>query len=388
MPAKALVFYLAKAYCSSGLDMVEIKEKEKAIIEFTCIPGVDIERAQKLYEAGFKHLREFLEFTLDPDAKEKGLVDVLNHRILSHYLNLEDESVPSRYFKCPFCMGTIYADEEECEGCGALLLEEVLEVEIEDVYSGLREMIDTVISNPARAEKFLEVMGAGEGEETALETAAEEPAEEEPEERGFAVAPIFPKEGEGNYILVVSPLGEHEEERGRFFEDLKALGASEAEDFSISGGNTVNRQEEAVSSAVTRFIKEQDLESLGVEKLFILNVKIAKFWDAKATITVEDNRHFLSNLEGIKSDDEDITDVSHMLYDAELIKQIRKTGENFVMDEFSFNNDPLSFLFTRESIPFAKEHPGLLLRLLDVVINTSYLDEGSHNELVRKLLEW
>ena len=30
--------------------MVEIKEKERAIIEFTCIPDVSIEDAQKLYE--------------------------------------------------------------------------------------------------------------------------------------------------------------------------------------------------------------------------------------------------------------------------------------------------------------------------------------------------
>ncbi len=139
--------------------MVEIKEKERAIIEFTCIPEVTIEKAGQLYDLGFVHLAELLEFTLDPAAKEKGLLPVINHRILAHYLSLDDETVPATHFKCPFCMATVYADEEECGGCAALLLEEILEVDIEDVYDGLRKMMDATLANPHAAKAFLEGKG-------------------------------------------------------------------------------------------------------------------------------------------------------------------------------------------------------------------------------------
>ena len=125
--------------------MVVIKDKERAIIEFTCIPEVNIETAQKLFDVGFRHLRELLEYSLDKEAKSKGLVDILNHRILSQFLTLEDEDIPSNKFKCPFCKAPVFADEEECSDCGALLLEEILEVEMEDVFKGLKEMIDKTL---------------------------------------------------------------------------------------------------------------------------------------------------------------------------------------------------------------------------------------------------
>ena len=141
--------------------MVKVKEKERAIIEFTCIPDVDIEKAQKLYEIGFTHLRELLGFTLDEEAKSKGLVGVLNHRILSQFLSLEDEDIPHMEFKCPSCMGTVYANEEACSDCGTLLLEEILDVEMEEVHKGLLEMIDAIIANPEGAKKFLEGLKEG-----------------------------------------------------------------------------------------------------------------------------------------------------------------------------------------------------------------------------------
>jgi nucleotidyltransferase/DNA polymerase involved in DNA repair len=66
--------------------MVKIKDKERAIIEITCIPDVGIEKAEKLYDMGFKHLRELLEFSLDEEAKVRGFVEILNFRILNQFL--------------------------------------------------------------------------------------------------------------------------------------------------------------------------------------------------------------------------------------------------------------------------------------------------------------
>ena len=370
--------------------MVEIKEKERAIIEFTCIPEVSIEKAGQLYELGFTHLAEFLEFTLDPAAKEKGLLPVVNHRILAHYLSLDDEAVPATHFKCPFCMAAVYADEEECKGCGALLLEEILEVDIEDVYDGLRKMIEATLADPDAAKSFLEERGIGE-EDTAvaeMELAMKELEEPEPSQGGFAAASIPPLENEKNYVLVISPLGDHAEYRDALFSDLKEFGAADQIRFPAEGGNVTNKQEEAVAKLFSEHIRGLDLNGLGIENFFLLNIKIAQFWEAKATITVEDNRHFLSSMDEIRSDDDIIMAASKLLYDTELIKEIRKTGENFVMDVFSFNNDPISFLLVKQCLPVIKEHPGISFRLLDVVVNTDYIESGSHNDLVRLLLEW
>ncbi|UCG69924.1 MAG: hypothetical protein JSV09_02575 [Thermoplasmata archaeon] len=368
---------------------MKIKEKERAIIEFTCIPDVTIEKATELYNTGFKHLREFLEFTLDDEAKEKGLVDILNYKILSQFLSLKEEEVPTEKFKCPFCKGTVYADEEECSDCGALLLEEILEVETEDVYKGMREMMETVISNPDVAKKFLEGLVEGDDESTAMEmeTITKEIGEPYTSERGFVVTSIIPEDEDKNHVIVISPLGEHEEEKKRAFEDFKDLGAGDVESYSIEGGNITNKQEEAVSAVASKFIKKLDFEAADMKSLFILNLKIARFMESKATIIMEDNRPFLSLLDEINPDDPDLTDIMNIVHDAKLIKEIKKISEKFVLDSISFNNDPISFLLAKESIQiFKKENLGI--QILDVVVNTNYINQGNHNELVKLLLEW
>jgi len=370
--------------------MVEIKEKERAIIEFTCIPEVTIEKAGKLYDLGFSHLSEFLDFTLDQAAKEKGLLPVINHRILAHYLNLEDEAVAATQFKCPFCMATVFADEEECEGCGALLLEEILEVDIEDVYEGLRKMVDATLANPDAARAFLGDRGKTEEEPAVaeMEEAMRELEEPEPTQGGFAAAFIPPADDNKNFILLTTPLSEHQSHSDRLFSDIGELGVEESLEYSAEGGNITNKQEEAVAKLFSEQVSELDLKGLEVENFFLLNLKIARFWDAKATITVEDNRHFLSSMDEIRNDDDIIMAASKLLYDTELIKEIRKTGENFVMDTFSFNNDPISFFLVKGCLPMVKENPDIAFRLVDVVVNTDYIESGAHNDLLKLLLEW
>ena len=265
-----------------------------------------------------------------------------------------------------------------------------MEVDIEDGYDGLRKMIDATLATPHAAKTFLEGKGIGE-EDTAvteMELAMKELEEPEPQQGGFTVSGLPPLENEKNYVLVITPLGEHEKERDTLFSDLKEFGVGDQLDFPVEGGNITNRQEEAVAQLFSDQIKGLDLNGLGVENFFLLNIKIARFWEAKATITVEDNRHFLSSMEEIRTDDDILMAASRLLYDMELIKEIRKTGENFVMDVFSFNNDPISFLLVKQCLPLIKEHPGISFRLLDVVVNTDYIESGAHNDLVRLLMEW
>jgi hypothetical protein len=81
-------------------------------------------------------------------------------------------------------------------------------------------------------------------------------------------------------------------------------------------------------------------------------------------------------------------DISEILYDADLIKEVRKTGDKFVMDGISFNNDPVSFLLVKESLPVLKDHPDLKIHILDVVVNTTYIKKENHKELMRILQNW
>lgn len=373
----------------SVLDMVEIKDKERAIIEFTCIPEVNIEKAQHVYDIGFLHLRELLAFSLDEEAKVRGLVEILNYKILQHFLTLEADDIPAHKFKCPLCMGTVYGDEEECSDCGALLLEEILEVEIEDVYRALREIIDTIIENPEGAKNFLEKLREGEDDssEEVMGILKKEIGEQASMERGFIVTSIIPSKKEKNYVIVVSPLGGREEEIGKAFEDFRNLGASESTSFLIEGGNIIHKQEEAVKNVVSKYLSESDLRDNNIDSLYIINLKIAKFMEEKATVIIEDNRHFLSSIDEIEADDPQIEGIKNMLYDVKLIKEARKIGENFILDGTSFNNDPITFLLVKECLPILKKNNDLDIRILDVVVNTSFVGQGNHNDLVRLLRE-
>jgi hypothetical protein len=96
----------------------------------------------------------------------------------------------------------------------------------------------------------------------------------------------------------------------------------------------------------------------------------------------------MSSMDEIRNDDDIIMDASKLLYDSELIKEVRRTGENFVLDVFSFNNDPISFLLVKQCLPKIKENPDVSFRFLDVVVNTDYIESGSHNDLLKVLQEW
>jgi hypothetical protein len=287
-------------------------------------------------------------------------------------------------------MGTVYGDEEACTDCGALLLEEILEVEIEDVYKGLRDMIDTIIENSEGAKKFLENLRGGEVDEHAenIEIITKEIGDQATMERGFITTSIKPKEGERNFLIVISPLGERIEERERTYKDLEELGAISTDSYSMADGNIINQQEEAVGNVISSLITSQDLNSLDWESIYILNLKIANFMESKATVLIEDNRHFLSSLEDIESDDPKIEDIKNMIYDVNLIKEMRKIGEKFILDGVSFNNDPISYLLVNKCIPIIKENPKLSIRILDIVVNSNYIDQGNHNALTHLLLEW
>jgi hypothetical protein len=366
------------------------KEKERAIIEFTCIPDVGIQTAEKLYEVGFHHLKEFLQFTLDDAAKEKGLVDILNYRILSQYITVDEEDIPSRKFKCPMCMGTVYADEEECSECGALLLEEVLEVEIEDVYNGLKEMIETVLTSSDSAKKFLSKLRDGEDDSGLedMEIIANEMEWDIRMQGGFSIASIAPSDKMDNYLIIMLPHNEHEEEKTRIIADLKNLGADIQMDYPIEGGNITNRQEEAVKEALSKLLSGDDSQTTKWENTIILNLKTASFMEPTVTMIVEDNRPFLSTIDDLDSADPQIEAINNMLYDAELIKDLRRIGDHAILDGVSFNNDPLSFLVARECISFIRENPVHSVNLLDVVINKGSVDAGSHNDIVSLLKSW
>jgi hypothetical protein len=370
--------------------MVKIKEKERAIIEFTCIPEINLEKAEKIYDTGFKHLRDFLSFTLDAEAKEKGLVDILNYKILSQYISVNEDDIPNNKFKCPLCLAEVFADEEECSECGALLLEEILQIEMEDVFNGLREMIDTVIAQPEGAKKFLSDIMEGGDQDSVEEMVivGEDIGNETGIERGFSVFSIIPKDEKDNYLIVIMPIGDRETERERVVEDLQSLGSDSELKFPIEGGNIVNKQNDAVKDVVSGFIANQDFNSQGMDNIFFLNLKIADFQKSKSIVVLEDNRPFLSTLDEIDMADINSETIEKMLYNAELVKEIRKIGDKFILDGISFNNDPVSYLLAKECTSVLRENPNISFNLIDTVLNVDSIEQGVHKELVNLLLKW
>jgi hypothetical protein len=372
-----------------GGPCLETKNKERAIIEFTCIPDVSIEDAQKIYDVGFNHLREFLLFTLDKEAKEMGLVDILNYKVLSQFITVDEDVIPHKKFKCPLCMADVYADEEECSDCGALLLEEILNIEMEDVYIDLRAMMDMVISQPDGAKRFLSDLYEGEDREAIEEivVSGESIEGDTGIEKGFVVTSFSPDSDTGNYVLVLMPLGDYVEERQKVQNDLQSLGAGKESDFPIAGGNIVNKQQEAVKNVVTNYLSN-DLDPKQMNNIFLLNLKIANFGESKATLIVEDNRPFLSSLDEIDLEDVNRKTIERMVYDAKLIKDMRRIGDKFILDGVSFNNDPISYLLVKESTPILRENPDLPFHLVDAVMNLDSVNRDVHSELVSLLKNW
>ena len=259
---------------------------------------------------------------------------------------------------------------------------------IEDVYNGLREMIETALEKPEAAKQFLKELREGDISEEVLEILTSELGEQATMDWGFNATSFLPKEDNNNYLIIISSQGGQEEEREKAFSDFKELGASDVITYPIEGGNIANKQEEAVSEVVSKFIENQDLKTLGANAINILNMKIARFLESKATIIIEDNRHFLSSMDEVAPDDPRIDDIKNMLYDVELIKEIRKIGENFILDGISFNNDPVSFLMAKQCIPILQKETELIIRILDIVVNTNYINQENHSDLILLLQEW
>jgi ribosomal protein S27AE len=368
---------------------LDTKKRDRAIIEFTCIPDVRIEDAQKMYDIGFNHVREFLLFILDREAKERGLVDILNYKILSQYITVDEEDIPHKKFKCPMCMADVFADEEECSDCGALLMEEILDIEMEDVYVDIRAMMETVISQPEGAKRFLSDLYEGEDRETIEEmvVSGESIEGDTGIEKGFVVTSFLPGSAGGNYILVLMPLGDYVEERQKVQADLLDLGANNESDFPIDGGNIVNKQQEAVKDVVTKYLSD-DLDPKQTNNIFLLNLKIANFGESKATMIVEDNRPFLSSLDEIDLEDVKKETIERMVYDAKLINDMRRIGDKFILDGVSFNNDPISYLLIKESTPILRANPDMSFHLVDAVLNLDSVKRDVHNELINMLMKW
>ncbi len=368
---------------------MDTKKRDRAIIEFTCIPDVSIEDARKMYDIGFNHVREFLLFILDKEAKERGLVDILNYKILSQYITVDQDDIPHKKFKCPMCMADVFADEEECSDCGALLMEEILNIEMEDVYVDIRAMMETVISQPEGAKRFLSDLYEGEDKEAIQEivVSGESLEGDTGIEKGFIVTSLSSESDTGNFILVIMPLGDYVEERQKVQADLQDLGAKNESDFPINGGNIVNKQQEAVKEVVTKYISN-DLVPKQTNNIFLLNLKIANFGESKATLIVEDNRPFLSSLDEIDLEDVNKETIERMVYDANLIKDMRRLGDKFILDGVSFNNDPISYLLVKESTPLIKENPDMSFYLVDAVLNLDSVKRDVHNELINMLMKW
>jgi hypothetical protein len=143
-----------------------------------------------------------------------------------------------------------------------------------------------------------------------------------------------------------------------------------------------------VKDVVSGFIANQDFNSQGMDNIFFLNLKIADFQKSKSIVVLEDNRPFLSTLDEIDMADINSETIEKMLYNAELVKEIRKIGDKFILDGISFNNDPVSYLLAKECTSVLRENPNISFNLIDTVLNVDSIEQGVHKELVNLLLKW
>lgn len=374
--------------------MANVTEREKAIIEFTCIPGVDIEKAKKLYELGFTRLKEFLDFSMEEKAKARGLVDILNYRILHHYLDIEEE-IAIQKIRCPFCRAVVYVDEEICKDCGALVLEEIMNIDMADVYNGIKEMMEATLSDPTEAKKYLEDMkgtaAAGETEEMEIATGELVTVDSLVSEQGVVVSKLnFGENGTKSPILTLCHINHNVGERNKFLKDLSNQNSEEETFLLETEGNIIHNQERMVKSILSKHLSDDVLNSLNGDQLFILNLKIARIWESTSLTLVEDNRGFLPLLDNpeIEENEELQEKLNNLLYYPELIKYVRRVGERFILDSVTFNNDPMSFFTAKECMGVMQSNPKFNIILLDIIVNCAYIDANNHNDLIQIIAEW
>lgn len=134
---------------------VEEDERECAISEFLIIPGMTQEKAEKLYDMGFKDMTTLVMGTLDKHGMRKDFDNVLSlsrilvDRILGVDVGADSNEAPSQageLLECPFCDSPVYSSQECCPVCGANVNEEIIGIDPENLTENIEDFVNNIFS--------------------------------------------------------------------------------------------------------------------------------------------------------------------------------------------------------------------------------------------------
>ncbi len=164
-------------------------EAKEVIEELMNIPGMTMEGAYSLYQAGYRSLSEVIQSAFHNDKDYKMASKVLANRLLMGVE--EDEEGARKKVRCPSCKSPVDPDDEACGVCGKKLDVGIADLDREYVEMNLEtfagEITDNIMNDPDFAampdELRGEIMGVF-GKEEAVEDEYQEGIDEIADDKG------------------------------------------------------------------------------------------------------------------------------------------------------------------------------------------------------------
>ncbi len=179
--------------------------------------------------------------------------------------------------------------------------------------------------------------------------------------------------GDKNDIIVFVPLTEGLKERNILLRDLEDM-SRETSLIKREEGNLIHFTERAA-----RRIREYGKEE---NRIFVLNLRVARFQENRPIAIFENNTHFISVLgEAVEKNPEGT--VAEILYPRHIIEWVKGCADATLVDSKSFNNDPLSFFLCREALHLSAE--GRRVDVMDVIVNNRFIHQKRHKLLIESL---
>lgn len=186
-------------------------------------------------------------------------------------------------------------------------------------------------------------------------------------------SPILHVEEDRNTVIMYVPLTEGLRERNILLRDLEGM----SPDTSLirrEEGNIIHFTERAA-----RKIREYGHDEY---RIFVINLRVARFQEGRPIAIFENNTHFVSILgDAVRKNPEGT--VSEILYPRHIIEWVKGCAEATLVDSKSFNNDPLSFFLCREALHLTSE--GKRVDIMDVIVNNTFIHQKRHKLLIESL---
>ena len=186
-------------------------------------------------------------------------------------------------------------------------------------------------------------------------------------------SPILHTEGDKNTVIVYVPLTEGLRERNILLRDLEGM-SPDTSLIKREEGNIVHFAERSA-----RKIREYGHDEY---RIFVVNLRVARFQENRPIAIFENNTHFISILgDAVKKNPEGT--VSEILYPRHIIEWVKGCAEATLIDSKSFNNDPLSFFLCKEALHLTSE--GKRVDIIDVIVNNRFIHQKRHMLLIESL---